>query len=170
MRVEDVAKEVGISPALVYYYFDTRADLLNRAFEYADARSMTNTLAHLDLAAPAAKQVRDILVLELDDAPAVRDNWIIWSEMTAGAFFDDDLKQAVAKWSNHWVKIVADLIVKGHEDGSVPSSVEPDAAAQRMTGMVDSLGGRVLMGVMERERALELLHGAIDREIGEEPE
>lgn len=170
LRVEDVAKEVGISPALVYYYFDTRADLLNRAFEYADARSMTNTLAHLDLAAPAAKQVRDILVLELDDAPAVRDNWIIWSEMTAGAFFDDDLKQAVAKWSNHWVKIVADLIVKGQEDGSVPSSVEPDAAAQRMTGMVDSLGGRVLMGVMERERALELLHGAIDREIGEESE
>lgn len=169
LRVEDVAKEVGISPALVYYYFDTRADLLSRAFEYADARSMTNTLAKLDLEAHAAKQVRDILLLELDDAPAVRDNWVIWSEMTAGAFFDDDLKAAVAKWSNHWVKIIADLIVKGKEDGSISASIEPDAAAQRMTGIVDSLGGRVLLGVMSRERAVELMNGAVDRELGEEP-
>ncbi|MGE5225446.1 MAG: TetR/AcrR family transcriptional regulator, partial [Planctomycetaceae bacterium] len=76
LRVEDVAKEVGISPALVYYYFDTRADLLSRAFEYADARSMTNTLGKLDMEAPAAKQVHDILVYEMDDTPAVRDNWV----------------------------------------------------------------------------------------------
>lgn len=170
LRVEDVAKEVGISPALVYYYFDTRADLLSRAFEYADARSMTNTLAKLDLEAPAGKQVEDILLLELDDAPAVRDNWVIWSEMTAGAFFDDELKQAVAKWSGHWVRMIADLIVKGQEENSILKDVEADAAAQRLTGIVDSLGGRVLLGVMTRERAVEVMRGAIRRELGDAPE
>lgn len=166
LRVEDVAKEVGISPALVYYYFDTRADLLSRAFEHADARSMTNTLAKLDLDAPAVEQLEQILILELDDAPAVRDNWVIWSEMTAGAFFDDDLKAAVRKWSGHWIKIIADLIVKAQEEGSLPGGIDVDAAAQRLTGIVDSLGGRVLVGVMDRERATEIMRGAVRNELG----
>ena len=170
LRVEDVAKEVGISPALVYYYFDTRADLLSRAFEYADARSMTSTLARLDLDAPAAKQVHDILLLELDDSPAVRDNWVIWSEMTAGAYFDDALKEAVAKWSGHWVKIIADLIAKGKEDGSISAAVDPKAAAHRLTGVVDSLGGRMLLGVITHEHAMELVEGAVEHELGIAPE
>ena len=165
LRVEDVAKEVGVSPALVYYYFDTRADLLSRAFEFADARSMTNTLAKLDQKAPAAKQVADMLLLELDDAPVVQDNWVIWSEMTAGAYFDDDLKQAVAKWSGHWVQMIADLIAKGLEDGSIPAGVEPQGAAQRLTGVLDALGTRVILGVVNREQATHILEGAIEREL-----
>ena len=170
LRVEDVAKEVGISPALVYYYFDTRADLLSRAFEFADARSMTNTLSKLDLEAPAGQQVRDMLLLELDDVPEVRDNWVIWSEMTAGAFFDDDLKQAVAKWSAHWFRMVAELIAKGQEEGSLSPKIDAAAAAQRLTGTLDSLGGRVLLGVIEREHAVELMKGALNLELGDAPE
>lgn len=170
LRVEDVAKEVGISPALVYYYFDTRADLLSRAFEFADARSMTNTLAKLDLEAPSGQQVREILLLELDDVPEVRENWVIWSEMAAGAFFDDDLKQAVAKWSGHWFRMIAELIAKGKEEGSLPPQVDAEAAAQRLTGTLDSLGGRVLLGIIERERAVELMKGALALELGDAPE
>ena len=170
LRVEDVAKEVGISPALVYYYFDTRADLLSRAFEFADARSMTNTLAKLDLDAPAGEQVRAMLLLELDDVPEVRQNWVIWSEMAAGAFFDDDLKAAVAKWSDHWVRMVAELIVKGQEEGSLSPKIGAEDAAHRLTGTLDSLGGRVLLGIIERERAVELMKGALTLELGDAPE
>lgn len=166
LRVEDVAKEVGISPALVYYYFDTRADLLSRAFEHADARSMTNTLAKLDLDAPAVEQLQQILLLELDDAPAVRDNWVIWSEMTAGAYFDDDLKDAVRKWSAHWIRMIADLINRAQEDGALSRDLDVDATAQRLTGMIDSLGGRVLVGFIDRARAVEVMRGAIRNELG----
>lgn len=165
LRVEDVAKEVGISPALVYYYFDTRADLLSRAFEFADARSMTATLSKLDLEAPARQQIHDILVFELDEVPAVKDSWVIWSEMTAGAVFDEDLRRDVTKWTNHWVKIIADLVVKGKEDGSIADSVDPVAAAQRLTASVDSLGSRALLSTISHDYAVELLEGTIDREL-----
>lgn len=166
LRVEDVAKEVGISPALVYYYFDTRADLLSRAFEFADARSMTATLSKLDLESPARQQIHDILVFELDEVPAVKDSWVIWSEMTAGAVFDEDLRRDVTKWTNHWVKIIADLVVKGKEDGSIPDPVDPVAAAQRLTASIDSLGSRALLGTITHDYAVELLEGTIDRELG----
>lgn len=166
LRVEDVAKEVGISPALVYYYFDTRADLLSRAFEFADARSMTATLAEVDLEAPAGQQIHDILIFELADVPEVHDSWVIWSEMTAGAVFDEDLRRDVTKWTNHWVKIITDLVIKGQEDGSVGSGVEPESAAQRLTAAVDSLGSRALLHTISHERAQELLEETIRLELG----
>src|SRR3954451_14293412 len=36
MRMGDVARSAGVSSALVHYYFDTRSELLRRAFLYAD--------------------------------------------------------------------------------------------------------------------------------------
>src|ERR1700712_4972243 len=36
MRMGDVARAAGVSSALVHYYFDTRSELLRRAFLYAD--------------------------------------------------------------------------------------------------------------------------------------
>lgn len=166
LRVEDVAKEIGISPALVYYYFDTRADLLSRAFEFADARSMTATLAKLDLDSPALQQIHDILVFELDEVPAVKDSWVIWSEMTAGAVFDEDLRKDVTKWTNHWVKIIADLVVKGQDDGSIPGGADPQAVGQRLTATVDSLGSRALLGTISHEYAVQLVEATIDMELG----
>ena len=50
LRVEDVAREAGVSPALVYYYFDTRARLLGDAFEHAD--SMSKNRRGIDESAP----------------------------------------------------------------------------------------------------------------------
>jgi len=39
LRMGTVAREAGVSSALLHYYFDTRADLLMQAFEHADVKA-----------------------------------------------------------------------------------------------------------------------------------
>jgi AcrR family transcriptional regulator len=169
LRVEDVAKEVGVSPALVYYYFDTRADLLNRAFEYADARSTSHSVKQMDMESSGRQQLKDILFHEYDDAPEVRENWVIWSEMEANAVFDQELLEAIVKRSAHWVKIVTDLIRVGESDGSIAPGAVPDNVAERLIGVSDSLGMKWMRGLMTQERALDLMAEAIDIELGSQP-
>src|SRR4051794_8971642 len=39
LRMGTVAREAGVSSALLHYYFDSRADLLMQAFEHADIKA-----------------------------------------------------------------------------------------------------------------------------------
>lgn len=169
LRVEDVAKEVGVSPALVYYYFDTRADLLNRAFEYADARSTTHSVDQMDLESSGRRQIEDMLFHEFDEADEVRENWIIWSEMEASAFFDKELRDAVDKRVSHWVKMIADLIRLGQKDGSIAGGVKPENASKRLTGVGDSLGQKWMLGLAKTDEIRELVGEAIVLELGPPP-
>jgi hypothetical protein len=71
----------------------------------------------------------------VDNAKVVRENWVLWSEMSA-ALFDPGLRDAV------------------------------NVAAERLTGVTDSLGTRWLTGGLSSERTRELVRGAIELELG----
>jgi len=164
LRVEDVAAEAGVSPALVYYYFDTRARLLGDAFEHADSTSKNRRA--IDASAPGRHQVAELLLMELEETPVVRDNWIMWSEMCAVAVFNDDLRAIVEKAMDEWVGSVERRIRAGREDGSIPPDVSPKDAAERLTAVVDNLGTKWMLGTMTRARARRLVRGAIETELG----
>lgn len=169
LRVEDVAKEAGVSPALVYYYFDTRAELLGRAFEFADERSGNLSDEHLRRDLPARKRLADYLVGEFDDATEVRENWTIWSELDASAVFDADLRVAVQTRSRNWHAIVARLIEEGKVDKSIGASVDPADSAQRLTSMIDSLGQRLNLEILDPVYARTLALDGIEKELGPTP-
>ena len=170
LRVEDVAKEAGVSPALVYYYFDTRGELLTRAFEYGDARSSKHTIERMGgFSGTGRQELIENLMHEFDEDEEVRTNWVIWSEMEAGATFDEQLAQSVDQSQLGWNQMVADLVRKGQEDGSILNDVKPDDAAERLTGVLDSLGTRWRLGSLTRDRAMELLQGSIELELGPTP-
>jgi AcrR family transcriptional regulator len=166
LRVEDVAREIGVSPALVYYYFHTRDELLGKAFEFADARSSANTFEHMPRKGSAADRLEYVLTKEIDDSDITRENWIIWSETSAAAVFDPVLRSGMKRWSDNWVRIVADLVREGQADGSIPVGVLAEDAAERLTAVVDSLGTKWLLGGMSRRRTHQLIREALAREFG----
>jgi AcrR family transcriptional regulator len=94
VRTNAVAREAGVSSALIFYYFGTRQELLRKAFDYADARTETPGL-------------------RCDDAEVVRENWVLWSEMSAAALFDPGLRDAVNVAAERWVRCVRELILTG---------------------------------------------------------
>ena len=54
LRMSEVAREAGVSSALLHYYFATRHELLVRAFAFADSRVDAHVLALVGDRAAAA--------------------------------------------------------------------------------------------------------------------
>ena len=159
-----VAEEAGVSRALISYYFQTRKELLNAALAFAEQRAIDD-IASRATQGSAVNRITESLLLEFDDAPAVRDNWVIWNELTEAALFDETMRGPLAVWAKEWNDAVAATIREGQADGSIPPSVDATAAAERLTGLVDGLGSRWLLGELAPERAQTLVRGAVVQEL-----
>ena len=62
-RVADVAAELGVSPALVFYHFDTKERLIAAAFEHAAQRDLQRLAAAAARGGTAAERLRAVLRL-----------------------------------------------------------------------------------------------------------
>ncbi|MEU5974028.1 TetR/AcrR family transcriptional regulator [Streptomyces sp. NPDC047315] len=166
LRVEEVAAEAGVSTALIYYHFKNRSGLLRHTLEFINKRAVRYTDAALDTTADPRTQLAEMLLLELQDTPEVRENSAAWGELRASAVFDADLGAQVAVATRDWADDVAHLVRRAQEAGLAAPDVAPDAAAERLTALTEALSERWLNGIAPLERAQELLRGAIDRELG----
>ena len=107
LRMSDVAREAGVSTALVHYYFATRPELLRAAFMFADARVdvyVDEQIAVLDTAAERLERLLSVYVSDGD--PVMRENSILWREMWSHAVFDDSLRTAVEESYADWIEQV----------------------------------------------------------------
>ena len=164
LYIRHVAEEAGVSRALVSYYFPTKAELLAAALEYAETRAIEEIDARTP-SGPAPDRITQMLLLEIDDAPAVRDNWVVWNEITGAAMFDPSFKAALETWSRKWNEKLASLIEEGQSEGSISPDVDPSSTAERLTGLVDGIGVRWIVGLTPRERAHALLRDAVSAEL-----
>lgn len=169
VRVEDVARAAGVSNALLYYYFDDRAALVRAALERANAQAPSMRGADAGGGAAGGGSARERLVAgllaELDDAPAVRDNAVVWNEVSASAVFDPALREALVRVTDEWNARVEGEIAAGVADGSIARAVQPRAAAEQLTSLIEGLSLRSLAGTLTRDRARELLRAALEREL-----
>jgi AcrR family transcriptional regulator len=157
LRVEEVASEAGVSPPLLYYHFASRQGLIRAALERASDKAPSAALRSDSDAASGYRAVEAALLAELDDDRTVRDNAIVWGEVSATAVFEPSLRDDVRRVTETWSATVADAIRRGMEDGSVRGGIDPDQTAEVLITLVDGLCNRWLAGAMDRERARELL-------------
>ena len=169
LRVEEVAAEARVSPPLLYYHFESRAGLVRAALQHAGERAPSAALRDPAAGVSGRVAVESALLAELDDAPPVRDNAVVWGEVTATAVFEEELRDDVRGAAEAWRDMVAEAIQRGVEDGSIDGSVDPLEAAESLITLVDGLCNRWLAGAMPRERACELLRGALHRALGAGP-
>ena len=165
LRMGEVAREAGVSSALLHYYFATRRELLARAFAFADARVDAHVLALLDEGGSARAQLETLLTAYLSPAAVVTEDWVVWSELWRSARFDDALLGLLHDADREWVGQVAALLRDGIADGSVDAAVEVDDTAILLVSLVDGLGTRVLAGVIERDDALRLIERTLATEL-----
>ena len=161
LRVEEVASEAGVSPPLLYYHFASRQGLIRAALERASDKAPSAALRK-DSGSSGYESVRAALLAELDDDQTVRDNAIVWGEVSATAVFEPELRDDVRRVTEEWSATVAAGIRRGIEDGSIRSGVQPEPAAEALVTLVDGLCNRWLAGAMDRERARDLLVATLD--------
>lgn len=171
LRVEEIAREAGVSVALIYYHYQGREELLRRVLEYAHERTRAYNLPGIPPGAdiPPRQQVEAMLLGEIQDDPAVIENSAVWGEVTASAIFDPGLRDAVRAGNDRWADAVERLIRRGQADGSIPPAVDPRAAAVRLTAVVDGLSTRWLAGLLPTAEAHALVRGALAAELGPPP-
>ncbi|MGF1430328.1 TetR/AcrR family transcriptional regulator [Kitasatospora sp. LaBMicrA B282] len=164
LRVGELAAEAGVSTALIYYHFTDRAGILRRTLEFISDRADRYTAER-----PAEQRPDDpradlaqVLLLELQDLPEVRENSTAWGELRASAIFEPELREDLAKATHTWVHEIAELLARADPGGTAPAHA---AAAERLTALVEGLSIRWLSGSLPLDHARRLLAGAIDAEL-----
>jgi AcrR family transcriptional regulator len=167
MRVEDVAREAGVSTPLVYYYFDGRHQLLTEAFRHANA-SLLNA-APADESGDGRTQIERYLLSEIDGDEGSTTTWAFWSELAASAVFDESLRKPINDAYESWIDRVSLMVEQGQHDGSIDRGLEPRATAETLTGLMDGIGSRYMLGGLEHARAERLARAAIASLLGDRP-
>lgn len=165
LRVEEVSAEAGVSTALAYYHFKDRAGLLRRTLEFINQRAIRYTDAALAATDDPRTQLTEMLLLELQDTPQVRENSAAWGELRATAIFDPDLRDHLAASTRAWVDDLAELIRQAQAEGQAGPAAAPEAAAERLTALVEGLSERWLSGTTPLHHAHTLLRDAIALEL-----
>ncbi|MER7000300.1 TetR/AcrR family transcriptional regulator [Streptomyces sp. NPDC000410] len=166
LRVEELAAEARVSKALVYYHFEDRAGLLRHTLEFIGDRAERYT--RRDPAGRPHEPVSPLrelerrLLLELQDAPEVRENSTAWGELRASAVFDPELREELAQAGLDWVREIADLL--GRAGPTVPDAALV-ASAERLTALLEGLSTRWLIGLLPLRHARELMREAIAVEL-----
>jgi AcrR family transcriptional regulator len=167
LRMSDVAREAGVSTALVHYYSATRDELLAKAFSYADERAEARVavqLASLERAIDKLVVLLGFYVGDGDD-DVVHENAVLWRETWSHALFDEALRARLVASYAAWIDQVVDLIVAAQREGSVAADVDVEPAARRLAAIVDGLAAQILIRMLDGARATALIRGAIDLEL-----
>ena len=170
MRVEEVARAAGVSPALIYHHFGDRSTLLQRALEHIGAWANVYTTPD---AGTGREMVVQLLVDEIQDDPTVRTNSIAWGELRNTSFFDQALRPKVQELTNRWIDDVAQLVAQGQSDGTIAAGHDPTALCVELTAIVEGLSGRWLTGQLTtaaaRRHVAALVTAVLDAPVPPEP-
>lgn len=169
LRIEDLAREAGVSTALIYYYFESRATLLKRALEYVSERAFGYTEPAPAPASSARARLEEILLREFQDDPLVYENSVVWGELWASSVFETDLRADIVRSGEVWAAALAKVIRAGQDEGAIDPVVVPEDAAERLIAVVGGLSDRWLIGALTVERARQLMRGAVERELDASP-
>ncbi|MCX5394020.1 TetR/AcrR family transcriptional regulator [Streptomyces sp. NBC_00094] len=164
LRVEELAEEAGVSTGLIYYHFKDRTGILRHTLEFITDRAERYTTAQDAAAEPPSprEELDQVLLLELQDVPEVRENSTAWGELRASAVFDPVLREDLARATLVWVQEVAGLL--GQVTPMAPA-VALAAAAERLTALLEGLSMRWLSGGLAIDHARTLMAEAIEVEL-----
>ncbi len=165
LRMASVAREAGVSKALVHYYFSTRQELLRSAFAWSDERWQAALAQEIALAATGAAQVERAVLASLEPAKPFGDQRALWNEVWSSLRFDDELRPVVEASYRAWLERLTGLIERGRGDGSIPAATDATGAAWRLAAAADGLDSMLYLGLVDRRRARKLMAAAIQREL-----
>ena len=136
VRAADVAKDLGVSTALVFYHFGTLEALIIEAFRQAAERNLAVLRDELARPGRVGDRLRAVLVLYGPTKPGA--GWHLWIEAGAAAMRDADLRDVVQRLDLRWRDAVVSLITEGVATGEFRCP-DPHGAAWRLTALLDGL-------------------------------
>jgi AcrR family transcriptional regulator len=135
IRVADVATALDVSPALVFYHFGTKDELVAEAFAHAVERD----LHRLERAARGGTPVERLRrVLRLYGPTGRATGWRIWIDAWAVAQRDAHIRRLLRRLDRQWREILRGVIDDGVASAAF-TCPDPEATVARLSALVDGL-------------------------------
>ncbi|EGD55475.1 TetR/AcrR family transcriptional regulator [Gordonia neofelifaecis] len=160
LRLSDVAQRAGVSSGTIHYYFDTKRDVVNAAFQLNYERSLQSR--HDMLASSQTDPrttLRTLVSSYLPVGEAATRAWRVWAELWSEGMRDDGLQELNARLYGQWRNLVRDLIVAGQHAGTI---IDGDAGgfADVAVALIDGMSIQHLMN--SPAMPLETMHARVD--------
>ncbi len=142
-RMSDIAKEAHISYGLVYHYFRNKDELLESVFDEQWAIFIGTIRAIAEGPGPAAEQIASVIRFAVDafrTAPAAVRVLILEVPRTPDVLRAGSTRETFETA----LRLLAEMVRRGQEQGDLRPDVEPLAGAAGVLGVLDmSLTGMV---------------------------
>jgi AcrR family transcriptional regulator len=166
LNLRDVAEEAGVSKTLIHYYFTSRDDLLVKAYEFADQRGRERVRQLLPSSGTAVDRLHRLLWLYIGDESEIREDWLLWTELSSAALFEPDLRPVMERSFRRWSEWIRSFVHDAIIEGALEPSTEPAAVAMRLIVFVDGLGSLLVRQLIDYEQARAALDSTFARELG----
>jgi AcrR family transcriptional regulator len=168
-RAADVAAAAGVSQALVFYHFETKEQLLARAFDWAAEQDLHRLDTLLRSGAPPLDKLRKILRSYAPTGSAK--SWAMWIDCWAESRRVPDLEKVSRRLDLRWKEALTDVIAEGVSAGQF-TCADPAGAAWRIIALVDGLAVQVTVHqrVISRRQLADWVRLAAARELSLDPD
>ncbi len=161
LHMNAVAKEAGVSKALVHYYVQTRQELLRQALAYAEQRTREAVEAELAPLPDGRARLERLLVAYAGNEPVFAESHALSSAAWGSLILDEDLAPVVRGAYQGWTGWITSLVEQGRDDGSIPEPQATRSTAVRLAALAEGLSSLVDTGVIPADEAV----AAVRREV-----
>jgi AcrR family transcriptional regulator len=148
-RIADIANRLGISPALVLYYFPSKDALLAEALTRRDQRFFEAVAEASKGVERASDRLRMVIEASCPPEPGSErhdSEWHLWLEMWSRSRHDPALGAVRARMDGLFRALIAGVVGEGIATGEFDSSVDPERFAIVLTSLIDGLAIQVILG------------------------
>lgn len=156
-RISDVAKVTGASPALVIYYFKTKAGLLTAALRYAEGVFYEEVEKDLSALVGAAARLEYLVRSSCTERIEVESPhaWGLWIDLWAQAMHDPEVAEVRAQVDHRWAETIARVVREGVDAGEF-APVDVEQFSLIFAAVLDGLSVQVALQdeLVTQERAV----------------
>ncbi|HEX9064673.1 MAG TPA: TetR family transcriptional regulator C-terminal domain-containing protein [Streptosporangiaceae bacterium] len=145
-RIADIAERIGISPALVIYYFKTKDQLLTEAIRHYEDTWYAEGQRRMDKLATGAERLEEFVAMNLlpDADPGLEGNWKLWLDFWVQAARNPDVASVREEFDKRWRDVVVSLVTEGQQAGEF-TSVDPFPFSVALCALLDGLAIQIAL-------------------------
>ena len=139
-RIADIAERIGISPALVIYYFKTKDQLLTEAIRHYEDTWYAVGQRRMDKLPTAAERLEEFVAMNLlpDPDPHLEGNWQLWLDFWAQAARNPDVASTRRQYDERWRNVIVSLVRAGQAAGEF-SDIDPVPFSIFVSALLDGM-------------------------------
>jgi AcrR family transcriptional regulator len=145
-RISDVAKRVGVSPALVIYYFKTKDRLLTEAMRHAEDAWYASGSRRLAECDSAAGKLEELVAMSTLPQPEDEsgETWAVWLDLWAQSVRHPGVAKVRQEFDERWREAIRSIVRDGCSAGEF-RKVDVEEFTLVMSAMLDGFAIQIAL-------------------------